>query len=69
MPTGQEENGGKGNVSTLAAKYEETVAATDGSSSKPLLKKVFKRLPKGSKTGRNRLQKTPSKIRSESAAE
>ena len=69
MPTGQGENGGKGNPSALVEKYEETVAATDGSSSKPLLKRVFKRLPNGNKTGRNRLQKTPSKIRSESAAE
>ena len=61
VPTSQEENiekDEKGNVSKLVAKYEETIAATNGSNSKPLLE----RLPNGSITGRNRFQTTPSQI-------
>ena len=58
MPSSRKENIEKGNVSKLVAKYEETIAATDGSNTKPLLK----RLPNGSITGRNRFQTTPSQI-------
>ena len=57
MPTNRTNNTKKdenGYVSTLVAKYEETIAATNDSSSKPLLE----RLRYGSITGRTRCQTT-----------
>ena len=55
VPTSREDDPEKnenGNVTTLVKQYEETISATDGSNSKPLLE----RLPNGSITGRNRFK-------------